>query len=122
MLQWHGYGKLANTLPVASLEGGGRGRGARVLFNDVNWQRNIFFSKLIDLFNYVTSFSSSIAAKMMGLPPCAPPGQTFSPVPPWLHLHVFGWLLCPFVVWWPTKAKTHFISNIFHRSVQHPKR
>jgi hypothetical protein len=36
MLQWHGYGKLANILMVASLEGGGRERGARVLFNYVN--------------------------------------------------------------------------------------
>jgi hypothetical protein len=52
MLQRHGYGKLANTLAVAILEEGGRGWGARVLFNYVNWQRNIFFSKLIILSYY----------------------------------------------------------------------
>ncbi len=35
-------------------------------------------------------------------PPVLPPGRTSSPVPTWLCPHVFGWLLCPFVVWWPT--------------------
>ncbi len=34
-------------------------------------------------------------------PPALPPGQTSSPVPPWLCLRVFGWLLFPFVVWQP---------------------
>jgi hypothetical protein len=55
-LQRHGYGELANTCVVAFSEGGGQGRSARVLFNYINWQRNIFFNELIDLFYYVTSF------------------------------------------------------------------
>ncbi len=45
------------------------------------------------------------------------PGQTSFPVPPWMHPHVFGWLLCPFAVRWPTKAMTYFISIIFCCSV-----
>jgi hypothetical protein len=57
---------------------------------------------------------------MMGSP-AVPPGQTSSPVPPWLRLRVFGWLLCPFVIWRPTKATTYLISIIFCCSVQHPK-
>jgi hypothetical protein len=39
-LQRHGYGKSANTLVVASSEGGGgQGRGGRILFNYVNRPR-----------------------------------------------------------------------------------
>jgi hypothetical protein len=56
MLQRHGYGKLDNTIAVAFLEGGGKGWGARVLFNYINQWRNIFFSKLIILFYYITLF------------------------------------------------------------------
>jgi hypothetical protein len=51
MLQWHGYGKSANTLALAFLEGGGgQGRGGRFLFNYVNDQENKLISKLNVLF------------------------------------------------------------------------
>ncbi len=36
MIQWHGYGKLADTLLVAALEGVVQGRDARFLLNYVN--------------------------------------------------------------------------------------
>jgi hypothetical protein len=38
-VQRNGYSKLANTLAVAALEGVGRGRCCRVLFDYVNWLR-----------------------------------------------------------------------------------
>jgi hypothetical protein len=52
-LQLHGYGKSANTLAVASLEGGdGQGRGGRILFNYVNQPRKKLISKLNVLFYF----------------------------------------------------------------------
>ncbi len=45
-LQQHGYGKSANTLTVASLEGGGgQGQGKRILVNYVNQPRKKLISK-----------------------------------------------------------------------------
>ncbi len=38
-------------------------------------------------------------------------------VPPQLHSRVFGWLLCPFVLWQPTKATMYLISFIYCCSV-----
>jgi hypothetical protein len=65
MLQRHGYGESANTLAVASLDGGGQGRGKRILCNYVNWQRNMFFSKLNVLFYLFDLYCLLIAAKTM---------------------------------------------------------
>ncbi len=63
MLQHHGYGELANTLAVASLEGGGRGRGARVLFNYVNRQRKKLISKLINFILFFYPFPTQSPPK-----------------------------------------------------------
>jgi hypothetical protein len=47
------YGKSANTLAVASSEGGGgQGRGRRILFNYVNQPRKKLISKLNVLFYF----------------------------------------------------------------------
>ncbi len=59
----------------------------------------------------------------MGLhPPRTFPWSNLFPVPPRMHQRVFGWFLCPFIVWRPTKAMTYFISIIFCCSVWWPKR
>jgi hypothetical protein len=59
MLQRHGYGKSANSLVVASLEGGsGQGRGKRILFHYVNQPRKKLISKLnvfLYFFQYIAS-------------------------------------------------------------------
>jgi hypothetical protein len=59
MLQQHGYGKSANTITVASLEGcGDQGRGGRILFNNVNQPRKKIarkFNVLFYFFYYIAS-------------------------------------------------------------------
>jgi hypothetical protein len=58
-LQRHGYGESANTLAVASSEGGGgQGRGGRILFNYENQPRKKLISKLNALFYFIEYIAS----------------------------------------------------------------
>ncbi len=59
MLQRHGYGESANTLAVASLEGGGgQGQGGRILLNYVNQPGKKLISKLNVLFYFFQYIAS----------------------------------------------------------------
>jgi hypothetical protein len=92
-LHWHGYGKLAITLAVASLEWSGRGQGARVFFNYVNRWRNIIFSKLIEFILLCYTVLTSIAAETMRLqPPHALPWRNLFLFTPSVALACF-WLV-----------------------------
>jgi hypothetical protein len=74
MLQRHDYGALADTLAVASLEGGGQRRGARVLFNYVNQQRKNLISKLINfILFFIPSQLDCPQNDGIALPPCSLP-------------------------------------------------
>jgi hypothetical protein len=54
-VEQHGYGKLANNLVVASLEGDGQGLCGRFIFYFVNCPSKNLISKLMDFFYIFTS-------------------------------------------------------------------
>jgi hypothetical protein len=110
--------------PGASLEGVGRGRCTRVLFNSADRPRKKLITKLNNLCYVFTFNSMSNAPKTMELRfPCTSRLSNLPSIQPSVAAASF-WLVVAFKIvnWRSFKSAVYFILNIFCRSIRHPKR
>ena len=107
----------------ASLEGVGRGRYSRILFNNAYRSLQKLISKVDDFILIFISFLLLLAPKQWTRTyPMVRIACTFYPFYTTPCTHVCGWLLCMFSNQQPSKADMYFVFGIFRRSIRWSKR